>query len=48
MSYDQIQTVRLGFPPTVFQEKNMIETNSIFDSKKCDAILKKMLGPRKS
>ena len=27
----------------LFQEKNMIETNSVFDSKKSDAILKKMM-----
>lgn len=27
----------------LFQEKNMIETNSVFDSKKSDAVLKKMM-----
>lgn len=27
----------------LFQEKNMIETNTVFDSKKSDAILKKMM-----
>ncbi|MFV8356490.1 hypothetical protein ACNQGB_09950 [Flavobacterium sp. XS1P32] len=27
----------------LFQEKNMIETNSVFDSKKSDSILKKMM-----